>query len=80
MAWGNTLISTANLHLMLGTGLCSFYEQPIPYEPYEYGMVNVVRTEADGCVSGPEGPGLGVEVDQAAMDAATLFRYEHRAS
>ena len=80
MAWGNTLISTANLHLMLGTGLCSFYEQPIPYEPYEYGMVDVVRTEADGCVSGPEGPGLGVEIDRAAMDAATLFRFEHRAS
>ena len=79
MSWGNTLISTANLHLMLGTGLCSYYEQPIPYEPYEYGMRDVIRTAADGCVTGPTGPGLGVEVDEAAMDAATLFRFESHA-
>ena len=69
MSWGNTLISTANLHLMLGTGLCSYYEQPIPYEPYEYGMRDVISTAADGCVTGPTGPGLGVEVDEAAVEA-----------
>ena len=48
MCWGYTLISTANLHLMLAFGNATYYEQPVPYEAYEYGMKNVVRTGPNG--------------------------------
>ncbi|MDA1313730.1 MAG: mandelate racemase/muconate lactonizing enzyme family protein [Acidobacteria bacterium] len=76
MCWGNTLISAANLHLALGTGLCTYYEQPVPWEPYEYGMHDVIRTQPDGHVVAPSGPGLGVQIDWPAMEAATIHRLD----
>ena len=76
MSWGNTLVSTANLHLMLGTGLSTYFEMSVPYEPYEYGMKDVIRPREDGYVYAPQKPGLGVEVDWEAMDAATIWRLD----
>ena len=72
MSWGNTLVSAANLHLMLGLGTSTYFEQSVPYEPYEYGMQDVIRTDANGYVVAPRGPGLGVEVDWKAMEAASI--------
>jgi L-alanine-DL-glutamate epimerase-like enolase superfamily enzyme len=72
MSWGFSLISAANLHLMLAFDNCTFFEQTMPYEPYECGMKEVIRTQADGYVYAPEGPGLGLEVDWEAMQAATI--------
>jgi L-alanine-DL-glutamate epimerase-like enolase superfamily enzyme len=80
MCWGYTLISAANLHLMLAFSNATYYEQPVPYEAYEYGMKDVIRTQPDGYVYAPRGPGLGVEVDWSAMDAATIHRFECRSS
>ena len=74
LGWGNTLISAANLHLMLSNDCCSYFEQSVPYEPYEYGMLDVIRTAADGRVTAPDAAGLGVRVDWDAMDAATVHR------
>jgi L-alanine-DL-glutamate epimerase-like enolase superfamily enzyme len=72
MCWGFTLISTANLHLMLGCPNATYYEQPVPYDSYEYGMTDVIRTDSNGYVSAPNKPGLGVEVDWKAMADATI--------
>ena len=72
MSWGYTLISAANLHLMLGCTNCAYYEQPLPYDVYEYGMQDVIRTQADGFVYAPQAPGLGFAVDWQAMAAATI--------
>jgi L-alanine-DL-glutamate epimerase-like enolase superfamily enzyme len=79
MCWGYTLISAANLHLMLAFPNATYYEQPVPYEAYEYGMKDVIRTGSDGCVRAPQGPGLGVEVDWDAMKAATIHTLDTRA-
>ena len=78
MSWGNTLVSAANLHLMLGTGMSSYYEQSVPYEPYGYGMHDVIRTDQDGYVHAPQGPGLGLEIDWPAMEAATIHSLDSR--
>ena len=78
MSWGNTLVSSANLHLMLGTGLCSWYEQSVPYEPYEYGMHSAIRTGPDGVVRAPQGPGLGHDIDWDAMRSATVHQLDSR--
>jgi len=75
MSWGFTLISAANLHLMLSFPNCTYYEQAVPYEAYEYGMDNVIRTQEDGYVRAPQGPGLGVQVDWKAMKAATIYSF-----
>ena len=76
MSWGNTLVSTANLHLMLAFNCSSYFEQAVPYEPYEYGMVDVIRTQKDGQVAAPQGPGLGVRVDWDVMQAATIHKLD----
>ena len=78
MSWGYTLISAANLHMMLSIPNCTYFEQAVPYTSYEYGMKDVIRTQADGYVYGPKKPGLGVEVDWEAMDAATILRIDSR--
>ena len=74
LGWGNTLISAANLHLMLCNECCSYFEQSVPYPPYEYGMIDVIRTDKDGNVTAPDGPGLGVRVDWEAMNRSTLHQ------
>lgn len=74
LGWGYTLTSVANLHIMLAFNNCTYYEQPTPYEAYEYGMVDVVRTQPDGYVYAPKGAGLGVEVDWPAMESATIHK------
>jgi L-alanine-DL-glutamate epimerase-like enolase superfamily enzyme len=77
-AWGHTLSQAANLQVALGLSACTFFEQPVPYAPFEYGMGTVIRTEPDGYVSAPPGPGLGVEIDWPAMKAATVYRFSSR--
>lgn len=76
MSWGNTLISSANLHLMLGLGTSSYYEQPVPYEPYEFGMNETIRTDAEGFVNAPTKPGLGHDIDWEKMESACIVRLD----
>ena len=76
--WGYTLTQAANLHLMLGYGNCRYFEQPSPYPVFEYGSHTPIRTDADGFVHAPEGPGLGVEIDWPAVERATLLHFEQR--
>jgi len=74
MSWGYTLASAANLHVMLGAANCSYYEQPLPFETFEYGMLDVLRPDADGYVHGPQAPGLGLRVDWEAMASASVHK------
>jgi L-alanine-DL-glutamate epimerase-like enolase superfamily enzyme len=77
--WGYTLAQATNLHLMLGQPGCTYFEQPTPYEPFEFGTIGAIRPDAEGLVRAPPGPGLGVEVDWAAIHSATIARHELRA-
>jgi L-alanine-DL-glutamate epimerase-like enolase superfamily enzyme len=76
--WGYTLTQAANLHLMLAYPNCTYFEQPVPYPPFEYGTRNPIRTDHDGYVHAPQGPGLGVEVDWPAMESAAFLQYEQK--
>ena len=76
MAWGFNLAAAANLHLMLSVDNCSFFEQAMPYEPFEFAMIDTLRPGPDGLVHAPERPGLGLRVDWEAMDAATFHTLE----
>lgn len=75
-SWGYTLTQAANLHVMLSHLNCRYFEQPVPYPSFEYGSLDVIRTDADGYVSVPPGPGLGVRVDWEAMERAAFLTYE----
>ncbi len=78
MSWGYSLGSVANLHVMLASHNCSYYEQPLPYAPYEHGMQTVIRTDEDGYVNAPNGPGLGLEVDWPTMLTDTIHVIESK--
>jgi L-alanine-DL-glutamate epimerase-like enolase superfamily enzyme len=76
--WGYTLTQAANLHVMLARPNCGWFEQPVPYPAFEYGVGNPIRTDRKGEVRAPDGPGLGVELDWAAIDKATLMKIEEK--
>ena len=56
-SYGYPVSQAANLHVMLGVAGCSYFEHPVPVGHYEYACANPIRSEADGCVSAPDGPG-----------------------
>jgi L-alanine-DL-glutamate epimerase-like enolase superfamily enzyme len=75
-SWGYTTTQAANLHLMLARPNCTYFEQPVPYPAFEYGFANPIRPGRDGHVRVSELPGLGLEVDWAAIEAATILKFE----
>ncbi|MCY3777998.1 MAG: mandelate racemase/muconate lactonizing enzyme family protein, partial [Candidatus Aminicenantes bacterium] len=60
---------------MLACDNGSFYEHSVPQKPYEYGMVDVIRSDSDGYVHAPQKPGLGLDVDWEQMQSATFHEY-----
>ena len=75
MSWGYTLVSVANLHVMLASDNCTFYEQPLPYEMFEFGMNDVLRTSKDGYMHAPTKPGLGMEINWEKMKEKVIYQY-----
>ena len=67
-SYGYPLSQAANLHVMLGVAGCSYFEHPVPIEHYEYACANPIRIDADGCVSAPDGPGLGLDLDWTRIE------------
>jgi L-alanine-DL-glutamate epimerase-like enolase superfamily enzyme len=72
ISYGHTVIQATNLHAALAFGRTSYFEQAMPPEPFEHGVVHPLRTGPDGCVRAPVGNGLGVELDEGAIEEATL--------
>ncbi len=75
MSWGYTLVSVANLHIMLSSNNCTYYEQPLPYKMFEFGMKDVLRTNKEGFMLAPTKPGLGVEIDWPEMKKKIIYRF-----
>ena len=74
ISYGHTVVQAANLHLALAYGRTTYFEQPVPPEPWEHAVRNPIRTGPDGIARCPVGPGLGIELDEAALDRATIAR------
>ncbi|MCL6547371.1 MAG: mandelate racemase/muconate lactonizing enzyme family protein [Alicyclobacillus sp.] len=75
--WGNGIGLLANVHLAAGTGLCPYLEFPFDppgwtLERRDFILASPLDVDADGYVTLPERPGLGVEL------APGLERYEIR--
>ena len=62
-SWGHSLAQAANLHLMLGQPVCSYFEQACEFELFEFATANPIRTDRHGQVAAPQLPGLGLEID-----------------
>ncbi len=76
--WGYTLTQAANLQVMLAYRNCTYFEQPVPYSAFEFGATDAIRTDRDGYVHAPPGAGLGIGLDWAAIEAASILTYEIR--
>ena len=65
----------ANLHLMLGAGGCSYFEQPAPSAPYEYAARQPLAVNPLGRVAANAAAGLGIDMDwdTIAGDAFECF-------
>lgn len=76
--WGYSQSQATNLHMMLAAPTATYFEQPVPYAPFEYGTLNPIRTGADGLARAPEGAGIGLELDWPAIEAATTVVFDIR--
>ena len=74
--WGHALVQAANLHLMLGQGNCTYFEQPMNPEFLEIGVLAGIRTDSDGFVTYPDRPGLGITLDDNALSKLALTRLD----
>jgi L-alanine-DL-glutamate epimerase-like enolase superfamily enzyme len=72
ISYGHTLIQSVNLHVALAFDRTSFFEQAVPPQPFEHGVVNPIRTDPTGTVRSPDGPGLGIDLDDRALEDATI--------
>jgi L-alanine-DL-glutamate epimerase-like enolase superfamily enzyme len=70
--WTNGLGLVANLHVVAGVGGGPYVE--FPYDPpgwtqrrRDFFLSRPVLIDSGGCLSVPPGPGLGVEIDEAAV-------------
>jgi L-alanine-DL-glutamate epimerase-like enolase superfamily enzyme len=60
--------------MILGLCIGSYYEQPFPSEPWDFGTTSPIRVR-NGTVRAPSGSGLGMTLDMDSIDDATLARY-----
>ena len=74
-SWGYTLIQAANVHFGLAFERTGYFELPVPYEMFEYGVENPFRVGPDGYVQAPTGAGLGIDVDWERMEHAAVSAF-----
>ncbi len=74
ISYGHTVIQAANLHVALAFGRTTYFEQAVPVEPWEHAVRNPIHTGPDGRAHVPHGTGLGIELDQDMVEAATIER------
>jgi L-alanine-DL-glutamate epimerase-like enolase superfamily enzyme len=66
-SWSSALNTAAALHLAVAASNTLIFElKPVP-SPMQHELVTNPIGHVDGWVSAPEGPGLGVTVDEAVV-------------
>jgi L-alanine-DL-glutamate epimerase-like enolase superfamily enzyme len=73
-SWGYSFIQMPNLHLGLSCAGSGYFESPVPYEPYEFGIENPIRPDDTGMVAAPRAAGLGLEINWDQIMSAVLKR------
>lgn len=70
----NSLNDLANLHVTLAIRNCHFFEVLQPAGAHKHGMVRDIEVDDQGFVHPPAGPGLGAEIDFAAIERTAVAR------
>jgi L-alanine-DL-glutamate epimerase-like enolase superfamily enzyme len=79
-SYGQTLVQSANLHVMLAFGRTSFFERAVPSAEFEFGVTTPITMDAAGTVGALDAPGLGVTLDDDAIASSALARFSVDAS
>ncbi|MDA1280077.1 MAG: hypothetical protein O3B95_08565 [Chloroflexi bacterium] len=72
---GNSALNAANLHVMMSSLNCTYFEYWLPKEVHQWGVTKQIEINKNGNLDAPTGPGLGIELDEdwiAAHKVATL--------
>ena len=79
-SYGQTLVQSANLHVMLAFGRTSFFERAVPSAEFAFGVTTPIRMDAGGTVGALDAAGLGVTLDEDAIASAVLASFSVDAS
>lgn len=71
-SWSSAINSAASIHLSLCAKLPSIFELKPLENPMQHELVKNPISHQDGWIYAPEGPGLGVEVDEKAVRKYTM--------
>lgn len=74
-SYGQTLVQSANLHVMLAFGRTSFFERAVPSAEFEFGVTTPITMDAAGTVGVLDAPGMGVALDDDAIASAVLASF-----
>ncbi len=72
---GNSALNSANLHVMMSSINCTYFEYWLPKEVHQWGVTQQLEINENGNLDAPMGPGLGIELDEdwiASHKVATL--------
>ena len=72
---GNSALNAANLHVMMSSLNCTYFEYWLPREVHQWGVTRQLEINENGNLDAPTGPGLGIELDEdwiASHKVATL--------
>jgi L-alanine-DL-glutamate epimerase-like enolase superfamily enzyme len=70
-----SLMDVANLHVICSRKNCQFFEHAGSLtDGIGFGIKQPIRIDGDGCVSPPQGPGLGVPVDSNTIEEHVVAR------
>jgi len=61
---GNSAMNAANLHVMMSSLNCTYFEYWLPKELHQWGVIEQLEINENGNLDAPTGPGLGIELDE----------------
>ncbi len=77
--WGNGIGLAANLQVALSASNCPFFEYPydplsLPVEVNQWMLAEPLQVDEDGYINAPEGPGLGITLNEELIEKYTTHR------
>tara|TARA_B100000470_G_C19725296_1_gene361969 strand:- start:490 stop:1032 length:543 start_codon:yes stop_codon:yes gene_type:complete len=61
---GNSALNAANLHVMMSSINCTYFEYWLPKEVHQWGITNQLEIDQNGNLKAPSAHGLGIDLDE----------------
>ncbi len=69
---GNSALNAANLHVIMSSLNCTYFEYWLPKEVHQWGVKEQLKINENGNIEAPTGPGLGIDLDEDWITAHKL--------